>query len=204
MPETIHLPDPLIILPWEDPVLDRGCHDPRTDYVERFWTAVLGPTAVLFLRRTAWLFELCPDGVEVTAEHEARALGICGADGSAGHFRRVVARTADYRLARVAGGHLLVRRRLPPLGPRMVARLPEGLRADHDAWVHRRGDDARADAQRRAQHLALSLFDLGEGPGAVDAQLASWRFDDLTRRAAVTWAWDEHHRRRASLGGDAA
>ena len=56
--------EPLRVLqvrPWDDPNLHRDGHDPRSAYVERFWIAVLGPSAVWLLRLLAREFdELAP------------------------------------------------------------------------------------------------------------------------------------------------
>jgi hypothetical protein len=35
--------DHLRISPWHDPVVDAIGHDPRSNYVERFWLSLLGP-----------------------------------------------------------------------------------------------------------------------------------------------------------------
>lgn len=40
--------DPTFVVrihPWFDPLVDESGHDPRSRYVERFWSGVLGPTA---------------------------------------------------------------------------------------------------------------------------------------------------------------
>src|ERR1043165_413866 len=44
-------PETLTVRPWPDSVLDEVGHDPRSPYVERFWLGVLGPSAVVFMRR---------------------------------------------------------------------------------------------------------------------------------------------------------
>ena len=45
------LPATVRVAPWDDPVVDRRGHDPRSAYVEQFWLSVLGPTATWLLRR---------------------------------------------------------------------------------------------------------------------------------------------------------
>lgn len=35
----------LTVTPWDDALLDRFGHDPRSPYVERYWLGVLGPSA---------------------------------------------------------------------------------------------------------------------------------------------------------------
>jgi len=41
--EAIVTGSALTIRAWEDPVVDALGHDPRSEYVERFWLPVLGP-----------------------------------------------------------------------------------------------------------------------------------------------------------------
>ena len=45
------------ITPWADPIIDTLGHDPRSEYVERFWLPTLGPTTLLLLRRIATHFD---------------------------------------------------------------------------------------------------------------------------------------------------
>ena len=56
------LPTTVRVLPWDDPVVDRRGHDPRSVYVEQFWLSVLGPTATWLLRRLVAGFDNRPDG----------------------------------------------------------------------------------------------------------------------------------------------
>ena len=44
-------PPTLMVVPWDDPVVDQVGHDVRSNYVEAFWLNVLGPTATWTLRR---------------------------------------------------------------------------------------------------------------------------------------------------------
>lgn len=41
-----HIPQEAIIRPWADPVVDVRGFDPRSQYVERYWLSVIGPTAL--------------------------------------------------------------------------------------------------------------------------------------------------------------
>ena len=60
-PESGTLP----IVPWSDQVVDTVGHDPRSEYVEHYWLAVLGPSAVWLLRHLAHRFDDDPDGFEL-------------------------------------------------------------------------------------------------------------------------------------------
>ena len=47
----------ITILAWHDEVGDALGHDPRSDYVERFWLSILGPSTTWLLRSLAWGLE---------------------------------------------------------------------------------------------------------------------------------------------------
>src|SRR6266446_3083079 len=68
--------DPLGIVAWEDPVVERLGHAPRSVYVETYWLPVLGPSATWALRRlTAWL-DAEPAGYELSLSELGRELGL--------------------------------------------------------------------------------------------------------------------------------
>ena len=72
------LPLRVRVRPWDDPLVDRRGHDPRSVYVEQFWLSVLGPTATWLLRRLVAGFDHHPDGYELDVAERgalARALG---------------------------------------------------------------------------------------------------------------------------------
>lgn len=63
-------------------------HDLRSNYVERFWLPVLGPTATLLLRRLAYELDRSPEGFDLSANDMARSLGLGGMAGRHGPFPR--------------------------------------------------------------------------------------------------------------------
>jgi hypothetical protein len=89
---------------------------PDSPYVRRFWTAVLGPTAVAELLR-----------LTTAARRETR-------------LRRPLrlAQLATEGLIALDSGTVLVRPTVPLLGPRQVRRLSHSLRAEHEAILARR------------------------------------------------------------------
>ena len=184
----------LAIRPWPDAVIDSLGHDPRSAYVERFWLGILGPSTTWFLRRVAAGLEAEPAGFDLPLAETARALGL-GGEGRNSPFVRALGRCCQFELAlATADGELAVRRKLPPLNRRQLARLPEALQQDHQRW-----QDAELHApplealRRRARRLALSLLELGEDLEAAERQLLRWRFTPALAREAAAWAW-EHHR----------
>lgn len=181
-------PDELQLVPWVDPLVDRLGHDARSIYVETFWLGVLGPSATWFLRRaTAWL-DASPDGLFVDLDELAGALGLGGRGGRRLPFYRALDRCVLFGMVQRLGEQLAVRRRLPPLPARHLARLPQTVQVQHEQWVseHRRAQ--ADDAQERARQLALSLLRLGEDPPGVEQQLARWRIHPAAAHDAVAWA----------------
>ncbi len=177
------------VVPWIDPLTDRVGHDPRSAYVERCWTGVLGPTTTLLLRRLADRFDADPDGFELPLADTAASLGLGGFAGRNSPFARALQRTAQFGLARFGTGGMAVRRRLPPLTHRQLERLPAEVRQAHLAWVHHpSARPALADPERVAR-AARSLLDLGDGPDLVVRQLVAWGVErDLARDAVAASA----------------
>ncbi|MEM8922574.1 MAG: hypothetical protein AAGD35_03660 [Actinomycetota bacterium] len=136
--------DRLRVTALPDPVLDRLGHDPRSPYVERYWLSILGPSAVLLLRRLAAGLDADPEGFELDPQQWALELGLGTRGGRHSPFWRTVDRTCRFGMARRNGEVLTVRRRMPPLTARQVERLPDPLRAAHIAW-----SDAQLDRHRR-------------------------------------------------------
>jgi hypothetical protein len=93
-----------------------------------------------------------------------------------------------------------VRRRLPPLTRRQVARLSEPLAEDHARWVDAPPAALAAEMRDRARRLALSLVELGEDGAGTERQLHRWRFHPALASEATAWALDRH----AGRSGDTA
>ena len=172
---------------WEDPVVDRLGHDPRSRYCERFWLPVLGPSTVCLIRHLVARLEEEPEGCRVELAEVARAIGLGDRPGRSGPFARTLSRAGDFDMARLHDSTIAVRRRIPPLPRRHLARLPVAARAEHEALVATRpaGPD---DLERKARQLALSLVRLGEDAEATERQLRRWRFDAEMARRCATWA----------------
>ena len=186
----------LLVVPWADPVIDQVGHDPRTLYVERFWLGILGPSATWLLRHLVDRLDRAPDGYELDLDECAHALGLGRRPGAAGVFPRTLARCCQFGTSRfVDPTTLQVRRKLPPLTRRQIARLPDALRADHARWVDAPPAADAHDLRERARQLALSLVELGEdGPG-TERQLHRWRFHPALASEATAWALGRHAHR---------
>ncbi len=128
---TMH--DPLAVVAWADPVVERFGHAPRSVYVETYWLPILGPSATWAMRRlTAWL-EVEPDGYDVPLAGLSRELGLGPGTGRSATLTRTLSRLVAFGMATPFGEALAVRRMMPPLTRRQVQSLPANLAARHDA-----------------------------------------------------------------------
>ena len=195
----------LSIRPWADELIDALGHDPRSEYVERFWLGTLGPSTTWLIRRLAARFDVEPDGFVLSLAETARALGLGDKGGRHSPFVRALLRLSQFDLARPAtDGALEVRRKIPPINRRQLLRLPPDLRQAHDEWQRSPRAATTPEPEQlhhRARQLALSLIELGEERGAVERQLLHWRFHPALAGAATAWAWERHRRAAASVSG---
>lgn len=100
-------------------------------YVEHCWSAVIGPSSTLLLRRlpTLWIARV---PAETDAGELSRSLGLGAGDRS--RLASTLERLVNLGLARPAadGAGLEVYRQVPPLTQRGLARLPEWTRDAED------------------------------------------------------------------------
>ena len=157
--------------PWDDPVVDRRGHDPRSAYVEQFWLSVLGPTATWLLRRLVAGFDHHPDGYELdVGRRRPRRSGSasprawrhrsprrCSAASCSGSS------TACPSAGSCAGG-------CRPISQRHLLRLPAGAaagpRAVDATTIH-------LDALERAHALARAMVAAGDDRGVLEPQLVA-------------------------------
>jgi len=157
-----------MIVPWEDPIVDRIGFDVHLGYVERFWLGVLGPTSTWLLRRLAFGLEQYPGGYEVDLSELGASVGVAWASGHCGPLNRSLQRCIMFGVcARIDGG-IAVRRRVPPLSMRQIARLSDTQRAEHETWQRADSDD-----EHRAQVLAMAMVRVGDSPERVERQLVA-------------------------------
>jgi hypothetical protein len=191
----------LSVVAWVDPVVDLIGHDPRSDYVERFWLGVLGPSTTLLLRYLARCLDEEPGGLELDAHEVARRLGVGHKGGRSSPFLRSLGRCIGFGLARDLGrGTLAVRRKLPPLNRRQLAHLTPSLQAAHRAWAPSSRGPGQPGSRGRARQLALSLLEIGEGAGEAESQLRRWGFESGEAREAVAWALQRRAGAAVALG----
>ncbi|MEQ8840673.1 MAG: hypothetical protein RIB98_06805 [Acidimicrobiales bacterium] len=179
---------------WDDPIIDRIGHDPRSSYVEQFWLGILGPSTIWFLRHCRHELDRSPHGFVLDLSDTAGALGLGHKGGRNSPLARSIARACRFGAAQpVSVGELEVRRRLPPLNRAQLGRLPPPLQRRHDTFQRDQESGDQATLERRARRLALGLVQCGDGVDDAELQLGQWRFHPAIAAAAVRWAWDHHH-----------
>lgn len=170
---------PLRIAPWPDPVVERSGFTPRSAYVERCWLPVLGPSALLLVRRAGDLLMAHPEGCEIDTAATARALGLGGAGGRHAPFPRAIGRCVRFGVARPLGTTagegdgppspvLAFRRMLAPLPARRTAALGPGR------WPEPGPPDDAATyrgQRRRAMAAAVEMAPAAPDPGALEGYL---------------------------------
>jgi hypothetical protein len=126
----------LLVVAWPDPLLDSAGHDPRATYARRFWLPTLGPSTLLLMALLVERLEREPNGFRLDATTTSQSLGLGASDSRHAPFGRSLLRLIRFSQAQLRDdGAFAVRRRLPALTSRQVAKLPEGLAAAHDAFL---------------------------------------------------------------------
>lgn len=119
-----------------DPRVGRIGFDLQDPYVEQCWSAVIGPSSTLVLRRfpTMWIASV---PAEIDASEMARSLGLGESVGDRSRFTGTLDRIVRFGLARPAhdGTGLDVYRQVAPLSERQLSRLPEWTQAAHDRLI---------------------------------------------------------------------
>ncbi len=129
--------DPLALLAWRDPAYEaHGYMTIASEYADRFWLPVIGPTSYLLMQRLAERVLAEPHGAraDVPLAELSSELGV-GLNGYTSQLVRTFVRLTDFRLVRISGDFLEVRLAWPPLTTRQIERLPEHLRDLHALQV---------------------------------------------------------------------
>lgn len=115
------------VRPWPIPT-SCGRHPVRSEYVERFWLPILGPSALLALRSIdrAILTSVTRQAVVDLVEFGA-SLGIGTGTGRHTQTNRTLARLIDFDMARIVGDHLETVTTLPEVPTRKRRRIPPAL-----------------------------------------------------------------------------
>lgn len=117
------LPPELVVMPYEDDIVETLGFKPTSMYVEMCWLPVLGPTASWLYRRLGSWATFNPEGTTVDTTDLSVSLGLGEGLGKNSMIARAVDRLVHFDAARWSAGELQVRRALPPLPLRHVQRL---------------------------------------------------------------------------------
>jgi hypothetical protein len=189
--DELSLESQIFVELWDVKTPDDAGHDARSEYVERYWLPLLGPSTTWLLRYIATRLETAPSGLSLELCEVARALGLGERSGRNGPFMRSLARMIDFEFATMLRpGHLAIRQRMPSLSSRQLAHLSPELRTAH-ALNHERQQAPADPLRRRGVQLALSLLRLGESEDETLQQLLRWRYQPGFARSCVRSALAE-------------
>jgi hypothetical protein len=179
-----------MIVPWDDPVVDRVGFDVRSQYVEMFWLSVLGPSAMWIIRRMVAGFGRYPLGYEIELAELASTLGLSFARGASSPFQKSLQRLVMFGVSQPVDGALAVRVKLPPVANRHLQRMPAPLQRAHERWRVDAGDHAANSlAHERARVLTDAMVTAGDQPEQVIRQLTILGIDADVAEMATTAAF---------------
>lgn len=135
MPAVLTQPN-IVVVPWNDPVVDEGGASVFSRYAELYWLPILGPSALWILRRMVMGFESFPLGYELDCATTATDMGLRFSPSPNNSFSRSLQRCLYFGALQLHQGGLAVRCYLPAISKRHLQRLSPALREGHDAWSH--------------------------------------------------------------------
>lgn len=129
----------ITLVTWPDALSDATGYPVRSEYVERFWLGILGPTATWLLRRCSDEVLSNTTGAVVDLHPMAGSIGLAYHAGRHNPFSRGFDRLIMFGMMRHVGNHprptFAVRTHVPLLAGRQVARLPEQLQVAHADYL---------------------------------------------------------------------
>jgi len=128
-------PPNITIAAWSDPVVEQRGHHVNSLYVEFFWLPVMGPSAILLLRRCALFTCGRRPAVTLSADLMSTSLGLGAGSSRNAPLPRAIERCIRFGAARRSThGRLEVRSVLSDLSEHHVSRLHPALRRLHAEW----------------------------------------------------------------------
>ena len=127
-------------------------------------------SALWALRRLTMGLERYPLGYELDLPETASAMGLAYTSGTSNTFVRALQRCVLFGVAQPVPDGLAVRRRIPPVAARHLARMPEALQSQHRSWQVR--ECTLADLER-GRMIAEVMLAAGDEPDDVERQLMS-------------------------------
>ncbi len=175
---------------WIDPTIESLGFDPRSSYVEHFWLPILGPSCIFLLRRLAYAFDLDTATQEVSLRDISFEIGLGSPKGFGNSITKTLNRCIQFDMAKLQpNGSLSVRRSLPPLNQRQLARLPNELQDLHETLITGTSPSHDGQIRRRSVQLAVSLLDYQNSEQDAIESLLRWRVDPAIATAALALTW---------------
>ena len=133
-PRPRPFPTEIVLVPWEDPVVEALGHWPGDPYVEYCTLGVLGPTTTFLWMRLA---RICAAqaSTRVDVIDLAVSLGLGEGLGANAPLPRSLGRLVQFGCAHRAGETFAVRRALPHLSQHQLSRLSWSARQAHEHLV---------------------------------------------------------------------
>lgn len=140
-----------------DPRVRQVGFDLTDTYVEQCWSAVVGPSATLLLRRLPELWRHQAPA-ELPAGEFSQSLGLGAGTGPNSRLASTMDRLVRFGLARPdrAGG-LDVFLEVPPLQPRQLERVPEWTRSTHERLFTAHLEGFEGVAEHRSKVTAATV-----------------------------------------------
>lgn len=104
----------------------------HSEYFEKFWLGIIGPSCVIVLRKICSELDKSPSGLSVDSEVFASCLGIGVRGGKNAPLFRTLTRLQRFGLVKqFSDGHYAVRTMVPYLSKYYLSRLPFCIQAEH-------------------------------------------------------------------------
>jgi hypothetical protein len=178
--------DTVTVYPWSEPRFEQWGHHVQSDYVERFWLPILGPSSIVLARHIAANFDSTNTAFESDTHTMAGAIGI-----APGQLLRVINRLVSFGKATFNPGTtsvLALRTHWEPLGPNSIRRLPAHLAELHrDTETVAEQTHYSTQTQRAIWRFVLSAHANGTSVTDIDTLLRHRECEQSLRVEFVNW-----------------
>jgi hypothetical protein len=180
----MEIPEVIVIDHWHSPSAQTTELWPVEDErVELFWLPVLGPSALLLIKRLAKMLRAASP-VTLETDELAYSLGMRRASGPL--FSRSFKRCVDFQFIRqLSEGNYLLRTAVPALSDRQGRRLPPALRDLKDNKICYSTYCDLAGSYARLHQLSRTLVNLGLNEQEVLAELERYGYTTAQARYMI-------------------
>jgi len=171
--DPVVTPERFILRPWADPAVEAHGFPVTSIYTEAVLLPILGPSAVLCLRRLGSLAAGRPEGTDIDTAQLARDLGLGESLARHSQITRTLGRLCGFGMARWSDVTLEVRTAVAPVPERHLRRLSPELVGLHHCMLRQsterglRGTDGRSWGPQRSAPVAQAGPELVAHAGSV-------------------------------------